>query len=118
LKLVILITSRTEHTLDLGKAWQKAGASGVTVLEGYGLRRLQEKVGIRDDLPLVPSLSSLMRQEEESSYVILSLVTDDIVRTIYDVTIDLLGDLTLPDNGVLFTLDVSDVLGLRSNPPA
>jgi nitrogen regulatory protein P-II 1 len=115
LKLIILITSRTAHTLDLGNAWQRAGASGVTVLEGYGLRRLQEKVGIRDDLPLIPSLSALLRQQEESSFLLLALVSDEAVKPIYDATIGLLGDLTLPDNGVIFTMDVGDVLGIRVN---
>jgi hypothetical protein len=112
-KLVILITARTERTLDIAEAWQQAGASGVTILEGYGLRRLQEQLGIRDDLPLMPSLATLMHQQEISTHVLVSVVGDSLAGQLYQATVEILGDLTLPDNGFIFTLDVGNTLGLR-----
>jgi hypothetical protein len=32
---------------------------------------------------------------------------------LYQATVEILGDLTLPDNGFIFTLDVGNTLGLR-----
>jgi hypothetical protein len=113
MKLVILITAQTERTLELATAWQQAGATGITILEGYGLRRLQEKMEIRDDLPLVPSLSALLRGKEEETHLLVSVVHDDLAQTLESITVGLLGDLTLPGNGVILTIDIASLSGLR-----
>lgn len=111
MKLVILITAQTEQTLEIATAWQQAGATGVTILEGYGLRRLQE--GIRDDLPLVPSLSALLRGKEVETHLLVSVVDDALAETLNDETVKIVGDLTLPGNGVILTLDIASMAGLR-----
>lgn len=115
MKLVVLMTSRTEDALEVAQDWQEAGATGVTILEGYGLRRLQENMGIRDDLPLVPSLSALLEREEISTVLLLSMVKDNLVQQMYRMTVERLGDLTLPQNGLLFTIPVSDLIGMGAS---
>ncbi len=113
MKLVILITAQTEQTLEIATAWQQAGATGVTILEGYGLRRLQEKMGIRDDFPFVPSLSALMRGNEVETHLLISVVHDELAEALHQATSAILGDLTLPGNGVILTIDVASLAGLR-----
>ena len=115
MKLVILITARTEQSLQVAKAWQQAGASGVTILEGHGLHRLQKKLEIRDDLPLIPSLAALLRGKEEDTHLLISVVDDDLASRLPAETVAILGDLTLPGNGLFLSLDIADVLGLRAN---
>jgi len=112
MKLVILITAQTEQTLEIATAWQQAGATGVPILEGYGLRRLQE-MAIRDDLPLIPSLSSLMRGKEVETHLLVSVVDDELAETLHQETSNILGDLTLPGNGVILTIDLASLAGLR-----
>lgn len=112
MKLVMLVTARTERTLDISQAWQNDGAPGVTILEGYGLRRLQEKMGLRDDLPLIPSLSSLLRQQEFTTHILISVVNDELCEKLYATTERILGSLTLPDNGFMITLDIEKSLGV------
>ncbi|NJL55668.1 hypothetical protein HC928_11040 [bacterium] len=113
MKLVILITAQTEQSLQVATAWQQAGASGVTILEGHGLHRLQKKFEIRSDLPLIPSLESLLRGKEIDTHVLVSVVDDDLATRLKAETVVILGDLTLPGNGILLSLDVGDILGLR-----
>ena len=112
MKLVILITAQAEQTLEIATAWQQAGATGVTILEGYGLRRLQE-IAIRDDLPLVPSLSALMRGKEVETHLLLSVVHDELSEALHQETTRILGDLTLPGNGVILTIEIASLVGLR-----
>lgn len=115
MKLVILITAQTEQTLEVATAWQQAGASGVTILEGHGLHRLQEKMGIRSDLPLFPSLSELLRGKEVDTHMLVSVVPDDLAPILSRETVAILGDLHLPGNGLILTLDVADILGLLTS---
>lgn len=115
MKLVILITAQTEQSLQAATAWQQAGASGVTILEGHGLRRIQEKFEIRGDLPLMPSLATLLQGKEVDTHLLVSIVDDDLVARLKEETVAILGDLTLPGNGLILSLDIADILGLRSN---
>lgn len=114
MKLVILITAQTEQSLEIATAWQQAGASSVTIMEGHGLHRLQKSLEIRDDLPLIPSLASLLRGREIDTHMLMSIVDDELAAKLADATVSVLGDLTLPGNGVLATLDISSILGLRT----
>jgi hypothetical protein len=114
-KLVILITAQTDQSLQVATAWQEAGASGVTVLEGHGLYRLQKKLEIRDDLPLMPSLTALLRGKEVDTHLLVSVVDDDLVSRLSTGATAVLGDLSLPGNGLFLSLDIADVLGLRTS---
>lgn len=115
MKLVILITAQTDQSLQVATAWQQAGASGVTILEGHGLRRLQEKFELRGDLPLIPSLGSLLRGKEIDTHFLVSVVEDDLATRLKSETVAILGDLTLPGNGLILSLDIADILGLRTD---
>lgn len=113
MKLVILITAQTDQSLQVATAWQQAGASGVTILEGHGLHRLQEHFEIRGDLPLIPSLTSLLRGKEIDTHLLVSIVDDGLAARLKTETVNILGDLTLPGNGILLSLNVDDILGMR-----
>lgn len=113
MKLVILITAQTDQSLQVATAWQQAGATGVTILEGHGLHRLQQKFEIRSDLPLIPSLASLLRGKEVDTHFLVSIVDDALATQLKAETVAILGDLTLPGNGIIISLDIADMLGLR-----
>jgi hypothetical protein len=114
MKLVILITAQTERSFEVASAWQNAGASGVTIVDGHGFHRLQRKLEIRDDLPLIPSLSSLLRGKEVDTHILISIVDDDLAKKLASETVTILGDLTLPANGIFLSLEIVDLLGLRT----
>lgn len=116
MKLVILITAQVEQSLQVATAWQQAGAGGVTILQGNGLHRLHKKLEIRDDLPLIPSLAKLLRSNEVDTHLLVSVVDDDLAPKLSTETVAILGDLTVPGNGLIFSIDIADVLGLRTNP--
>jgi len=113
-KLVILITARIEEAHDLGAAWQKAGAPGVTFIESYGIRRMQEKSHAGELLPGVLSMLEALRESEETSLIALTVVDNDqLVDQLIAAAERILGDLNEPNNGILFVLDVARTVGVR-----
>ena len=115
-KLVILITGHIEEGHGIGEAWQQAGAPGVTFIESYGLRRLQEKSSTMEVLPGMMSMLEILRQSEETSLIVLSVVEDDsVVEKLVNATRSVLGDLTSPNTGVLFVIDVEWSIGIRDH---
>ena len=113
-KLVILITSRVEDCHTVGEAWQAAGAPGVTLIESYGLRRLQEVSQSLEVLPGALSLLEILRDNDEiKSVTMLSVVEENGVEALIRATETVLGDLHQPNTGVLFVIDVERTVGLR-----
>ncbi|GAB4508603.1 MAG: hypothetical protein OHK0046_01510 [Anaerolineae bacterium] len=113
-KLVLLITPRTEHAHTIGEAWQQAGASGVTYFESHGLYRLQQARHGLEVPPGMLSLFEILRGQDQHNITILSVVAGEQVEPLVKATESIIGALTEPNNGILFSMDVEHVFGLRS----
>lgn len=115
-KLVILITSRIEDCHTVGEAWQAAGAPGVTLIESFGLRRLQQASKSLEVLPGTLSLLEILRDNDEiKSVTLLSVVEEPQVDALVRATENILGDLHQPNAGVLFVIDVERAFGLHDH---
>lgn len=121
MKLVILITAQTENGLEVALAWREAGAPGVTIIPSHGLHSLQRKTksgGL--ELPMIitsmaDAMAGLLNASETSSLIILSVMPAGILGKVIEATKGVLGDLTAPDTGVVFVLDVEQAIGVRDH---
>jgi nitrogen regulatory protein PII len=110
--MVLLVLDDAERSHDLLDAWEKAGAGGVTVWESTGLGRIRQ-AGLRDDVPLMPSLAELLRQEEERHRTLFTVVKDEaMVDRLIEAVTEVAGNLNEPNTGVLFVLPVVRAIGL------
>jgi nitrogen regulatory protein PII len=112
MKMILFVLNDPAKLLDLLNAWREAGASGATVFFSTGMGRLHQSASLRDDLPLMPSLSDFYEQNEELSRTIFTIIKDDLVEKIIEVTGQIVGDLSLPGTGILTVLPVDSVHGL------
>jgi len=111
--LVLLIVDDLNKCPAVLEAWSAAEVPGITVLESTGMGRLR-KDGIRDDLPMMPSLSELFRTREHRHRTIFSVVEgEEKVDQLIEIAQEILGDLNRPDSGVLFVLPVARVVGFQ-----
>src|SRR5262245_35542147 len=109
-KLVVLITTRVEKTLALAEAWQKAGAPGVTLVPSHGFRTLQERTR-KLELPHFVNLSTLLKQVDDTTQMLLSVVNDDVVDALVRATRSVLRDPLTPKTGIGFVIDVERTFG-------
>lgn len=111
--MILLVLDDVNQCSRILEAWETQGVGGVTILESTGLGRVR-KVSIRDDMPLMPSLSRLLQTREERHRTLFTVVeTDDMVDQVIDATETILGNMENPHNGVIFVLPVSRVVGLH-----
>ncbi len=114
--LVLLVLDDANKGPALLDAWEAAGVSGITMIESTGLGRLRNVMGLRDDMPLMPSIRALMQSREEHHRTIFSVVEGEaMVDKVITATETVTGDLSEPNTGVLFALPVARVVGLA--PP-
>jgi len=110
--LVVLVLDDPDRCRDVLDAWETAGAPGVTILDSTGLGRVR-RLGIRDDVPLMPSLSDLFRRQEGHHRTLFSVVRDQSqVDAIVQATQAVIGELNRRDTGLLFVVPVGQVYGL------
>jgi nitrogen regulatory protein PII len=111
--LVVLVLDDPDLCRDVLDAWEAAGAPGVTILDSSGLGRVRQ-AGIRDDVPLMPSLSDLFRRQEDHHRTLFSVVKDQSqVEAIAQATQAVVGELDRGHTGLLFVVPVSQVYGLH-----
>jgi nitrogen regulatory protein PII len=111
--LVVLVLDDPDRCGDVLDAWEAAGAPGVTILDSSGLGRVR-RAGIRDDVPLIPSLSNLFRHQEDHHRTLFSVVKDQSqVEAIAQATQAIIGELDRGHTGLLFVVPISQVYGLH-----
>jgi hypothetical protein len=109
--LVVFVLDNPEQCAPVLDAWEQAGATGITILESTGLRRLRGVV--RDDLPLFPSLRDLLGGDESRHRTLFTVVPDEeIVDRIVAATEGIVGSFSQSHTGLLFVVPVSRVEGL------
>jgi hypothetical protein len=111
--LVVLIVNDSEDCPALLDAWDAAGAPGITILNSSGLDRIR-RAGLRDDLPLIPSLDDLFKSEEVYHRMIFTVVdSQELVDKLVKMTQKITGDLDKPHSGFLFVMPVIQAYGLN-----
>jgi hypothetical protein len=113
-ELIVLVLNDPGKTEDILAAWLAAGVSGVTLLDSRGLSHQLSQPGLRDDLPLFPSLEDLLRSREESHRTLFAVVPDGFaVEALVTATEKITGILDEPHTGILFTVPVTRAWGLQ-----
>jgi hypothetical protein len=111
-KLIVAVVLKVETCHDVIRVWEEAGVSGATILDSIGMRHILQHTQ-RDDLPLMPSLRSLLENEEYNHRTILSVVPDDLdLDDLIRRTEALVGNFDEEDSGFLFVVPVLQVRGL------
>jgi nitrogen regulatory protein P-II 1 len=114
MKIILFVLNDPSKLRDLLDAWKEAGADGATVLFSTGMGRIIQPSALRDDLPLMPSLSDFYHQDEKLSRTLFTVIKDDeLVAPLITATRSVIGDLDQPGMGLLVVLPVEQIEGLR-----
>lgn len=110
---ILLVLHDPGKCEDLLEAWENAGVQGATAMHSTGLGRMRGGRWM-DDLPLFPSLETLTEHEESFSRTLFTVAdTEQMVDSVIQATIKVVGDLEQPDTGFLVVMPVTRVFGLN-----
>lgn len=113
MKLIIFIMNRVEKLDKLIRELHQRGIKGATILSSTGMA---QKLLANEDTAFIGSLKALFDNPRIESKVIMTVVEENQKEVVYQAIEDIVGDLSLPNTGIVFTLDVSDVKGyLKAN---
>ncbi len=110
--LVVLVLDNPDQCNDILRAWEQAGANGITILESTGVGRVR-RAGIRDDIPLMPGLSDLLKSDETHHRTLFSVVeTEEQADRLVETTQAVIGDLDQPETGLAFSVQLHKAFGV------
>lgn len=109
MQLLILILKHKEQMTEVLRSLVNIGIKGGTMLEGKGMAQSLEKM---EELPTFGILRHLSNEGLEGSHVML-LVVDDEQALRARQEIKKLVDLTVPNSGIMFSIPLTYVEGLK-----
>ncbi len=116
--LILFVLDDPDKLDEVLDAWEEAGVNGVTVLPSTGLGRIRRGADYRDDLPLIPTLGDFYNRTEEFHRTLFTVVQGEkMVKQVVAATEAVIGDLNLPNTGMMVVLPVSQAYGLDRKPP-
>lgn len=111
---VLFVLNNPEKVDELLDAWARAGVSGATVLVSTGLERVRSHHALPEDLPLIPRLEDFLHHSENMNRTLFTIVDSQAqVDRVIAATEQVVGDLDLPDSGILAVIPVVQARGLR-----
>ena len=109
MKLLIFVLNKEEFLEDVLEAFVEAGIPGATILDSEGMGRF-----LTYEVPLFADFKEFMRGNKPYNKTIFSVVDDEKkVKKVEKLIEKICGDLSEPGTGILFTIPVDYVRGLK-----
>lgn len=110
---ILFVMHNPDLLEELIREWETVGVHRATVLFSTGMRRLRQE-GLRDDIPLMPSLESFYQMSQTFSRTIFTTAEDEsMIEDILAATQRVVGDLRNHETGVFLVLPVIKAYGLE-----
>ncbi len=116
MKLFVLILSRTDLLEELLDQWSRLGVTGATILNSTGMAATLSQ-SQKGSSSFFQSLTAALSLRDVESKTIFSLLSEEDVAKAMEGVELVLGDLSLPETGVAFTLPVDFLAGLPKYRP-
>jgi nitrogen regulatory protein PII len=110
MKLLVFVLSDVEKLQPLLNQLKEKGISGATILDSSGMGR---ELSEHDEFSIFGSMRALINQNNRTTKTLLFVVEDEATKKIEKVIEDVIGDLTKPDQGILFTVPIDYVKGFK-----
>ncbi|MBR6045126.1 MAG: hypothetical protein IKP47_05780 [Ruminococcus sp.] len=113
MKLMVLILNKLDALEYLLEGLSAAGIGGATIIESSGMAMTLSRF---DSSFVSASIRALFSSaDDEDNRTILSVIRDDQLEIARKVIYSTVGDLSMPNTGVLFTMPIDFAEGIRKN---
>ncbi|HHT93836.1 MAG TPA: hypothetical protein PLI11_06440 [Clostridia bacterium] len=109
MKLVVVVLSEDSRLQALLQGLVENGIKGATIISSQGLARALEDA---EDYSFLGSIKAFLDPQQYGSTV-FSVIQDNQVELVSKAIKQTVGDLSQPDMGIMFTIPVDYVEGIR-----
>jgi hypothetical protein len=109
--LQVLILRQVDLLPDLLTEFTNAGIPGSTVIDCEGALQVLGQASV-DAPPIFASLRKFLNPDHESNKLVLTVLSAEMYPKARKVVADVIGDITAPGTGIIFTVPITNVEGL------
>ena len=113
--LLVLILDRSADLENILTRFREIGVLGATIFDSAGVGRTTL---YGSDAPIIASLKRIIARQAVYNHTMISVIkTRDTLDRAMDAAKEVVGDFTLPDRGIMFTIKLEDVVGFMEEQP-
>lgn len=109
--LQVLILRQVELVPELLSEFAREGVRGSTVIECEGALQVLGQASV-DAPPIFASLRKFLNPDQEHNKLVLTVLSEDTYPRARRAISKVVGDLSVPGTGILFTVPITNVEGL------
>ncbi len=108
MKLLVLILNKVEKLEEVLEGFLEVGVTGATIIDSIGMGHV-----ISEEVPIFAGLRFMFAGAKPHNKMIFSVITDDKEDPVITVLKKILGDLGQTGTGIVFTIPLDRVEGLK-----
>lgn len=108
MKLLILILNKTEKLEEVLEAYLEIGITGATIIESVGMGQI-----LSHEVPIFAGLRFMFAGAKPHNKTIISVIKDEKEKEAVRILENILGGLGNPGTGIVFTVPIHGVVGLK-----
>lgn len=108
MKLLILILNKVEKLEEVLEGFIEAGVTGATIFDSVGMGHI-----LSDEVPIFAGLRFMFAGAKPHNKTIISVIENEKEDEVIHLLKNILGDLDKPGTGIVFTLPLERVDGLK-----
>ena len=111
MQLMVIILKNYDRLDPLLTRFADYGVYGATILNSSGMASELAANHDEDEFLFLGAFRTILNKEREQSKTIIMVVKDEQVDDLRDITNEVVGDLSLPNTGILFTTPITSIYG-------
>jgi len=108
MKLVVLILNKVEKLEEILEGFIEVGVSGATIIDSIGMGHV-----LAEEVPIFAGLRFMFAGARPHNKTIISVIKEEKEKEIINLIKKIIGDLNQPGTGIIFTLQLDQVEGLK-----
>ncbi|MEG1448261.1 MAG: hypothetical protein RSC41_02915 [Oscillospiraceae bacterium] len=112
MKLLVLILTRTEDIEDILAEFANNNIRGATILSSIGMARTLSNSQY-ENMSFLGSLRAVLDPDRSESKTVITVIKDNQVDDAVCAIEKVVGDLSKPDTGIVFTVPVDFLKGIN-----
>ena len=108
MKLVILILNKVEKLEEILEGFIEVGVSGATIIDSIGMGHV-----LAEEVPIFAGLRFMFAGARPHNKTIISVIKEEKEKEVINLIKKIIGDLNQPGTGIIFTLQLDQVEGLK-----
>ncbi|MFC2157333.1 hypothetical protein ACFLT9_05805 [Acidobacteriota bacterium] len=108
MKLLLLILNKVEKLEEVLEGYLEIGITGSTIIDSVGMGHI-----LSEEVPIFAGLRFMFSGAKPSNKIILSAINDEKEKPAIRLLTKILGELDKPGTGIVFSLPISAVEGLK-----